>query len=209
MSPSRIRQELAQEAARILLDDGIRDFALAKRKAAEHLGVEPRHEMPRNIEIQEAAIERSRLFATDHSRQAYRERLEAARIVMERLSALEPRLVGPLLDGIVERQPLVNLHAFAETVEEVILDLGERGIRCQTGERRYRSRQGREQRVPFLSFRGPNDTDIELTVFPLDGLRQAPPSPVDGKPMARAGRADVDRLLAAANADAPAAADAS
>lgn len=202
MNPSRVRQELAQEAARILLDDGIRDFALAKRKAAEHLGVEPRHEMPGNAEIQAAAIERSRLFATDESRRAYRERLEAAQIVMERLATLEPRLVGPLLDGIVEPQPLVNLHAFAETVEEVILDLDERGIRCQTGERRYRSRQGREQRVPFLSFRGPHDTDIELTVFPLDGLRQAPPSPVDGKPMARAGRTEVEQLLATANANA-------
>jgi len=118
-------------------------------------------------------------------------------IVMERLAALEPRLVGPLLDGIVERDARINLHAFAETVEEVILDLGERGIRCDTGERRYRSRQGREQRVPYLAFRGPHDIEVEMTVFPLDGIRQAPPSPIDGRPMARAGRTEVERLLAA------------
>lgn len=195
-APSRVRQELAQEAARIMLDDGIRDFALAKRKAAEHLGVDARHEMPGNLEIQDAAIERSRLFATPSSRAAYRGRLEAALVVMERLGHLEPRLVGPLLQGLVESQPLINLHGFAETVEEVILELGDRGIQCETGERRYRSRQGREQRIPFLAFRGPDDTDIELTVFPLDGMRQAPPSPVDGRPMQRASRAEVERLLA-------------
>ncbi|WP_024327794.1 hypothetical protein [Thioalkalivibrio sp. AKL19] len=200
-SPSRVRLELAQEAARIMLDDGIRDFGLAKRKAAEHLGVDARHEMPGNLEIQDAAIERSRLFASPASRAAYRERLEAALIVMERLRHLEPRLVGPLLQGLVESQPLINLHAFAETVEEVILELGERGIHCESGERRYRSRQGREQRIPFLAFSGPDDTDIELTVFPLDGMRQAPPSPVDGRPMARATRVDVERLLAEASAD--------
>lgn len=196
-APSRIRQELAQEAARIVLDEGVRDYGLAKRKAAEHLGVDARHEMPANAEIRAAAIERSRLFADSESRQAYRDRLEAAVIVMERLAALEPRLVGPLLDGIVERHARINLHAFAETVEEVILDLGERGIRCDTGERRYRSRQGREQHVPYLAFRGPHETDVEMTVFPLDGIRQAPPSPIDGRPMARAGLTEVERLLAA------------
>ncbi|MGM0554639.1 MAG: hypothetical protein ACQETK_12890 [Pseudomonadota bacterium] len=199
--PSRIRQELAQEAARIQIDDGIRDFGLAKRKAAEHLGVDPRHDMPSNAEIQDAAIARSRLFATRASRQDYRDRLGAALTVMERLAHREPRLVGPLLTGIVERQALINLHAFAETPEEVIIELGDRGIHCDTGERRYRSRQGREQRIPFLAFRGPNGIDVELTVFPLDGIRQAPPSPVDGRPMKRANHAEVERMLAEATAD--------
>ncbi|WP_018873141.1 hypothetical protein [Thioalkalivibrio sp. ALJ16] len=208
-APSRVRQELAQEAARIMLDDGIRDFGLAKRKAAEHLGVDARHEMPGNLEIQDAAIERSRLFADADSQAAYRSRLAAALVVMERLRHLEPRLVGPLLQGLVESQPLINLHGFAETVEEVILELGERGIHCETGEHRYRSRQGREQRVPFLAFRGPDDTDVELTIFPLDGIRQAPPSPVDGRPMARAARHEVERMLedAAQSAGLSAAAD--
>lgn len=206
--PSRIRQKLAQEAARIMLDDGIRDFALAKRKAAEHLSVDARHDMPRNQEIQDAAIERSRLFADAASRASYHKRLRAALVVMDRLAHLEPRLVGPLLQGLVESQPLINLHAFAETVEEVILELGDRGIHCETGERRYRSRRGREQRTPFLAFRGPDDTEIELTVFPLDGIRQAPPSPVDGRPMQRATRADVERMLAEADPETlPAAAD--
>ena len=205
---SRIRQKLAQEAARIMLDDGIRDFALAKRKAAEHLSVDARRDMPGNQEIQDAAIERSRLFADAASRASYRERLQSALVVMDRLDHLEPRLVGPLLQGLVESQPLINLHAFAETVEEVILELGDRGIHCETGERRYRSRRGREQRTPFLAFRGPDDTEIELTVFPLDGIRQAPPSPVDGRPMQRATRADVERRLAEADPeDLPAAVD--
>ena len=37
------------------------------------------------------------------------------------------------------------------------------------------------------------DSDIEATVFPYDGLRQAPLSPVDGKPMRRA---DTRKVLA-------------
>jgi hypothetical protein len=50
-------------------------------------------------------------------------------------------------------------------------------------------------RAPFLAFRGPEGTDVELTVFPLDGLRQAPPSPIDGRPMRRLNLAGVERML--------------
>ena len=36
------------------------------------------------------------------------------------------------------------------------------------------------------------DRRVEATVFPLDGIRQAPVSPVDGKPMRRADAAELD-----------------
>ena len=40
---------------------------------------------------------------------------------------------------------------------------------------------------------------IEATVsFPIDGMRQAPISPVDGKPMKRANRDAVQKLIEAA-----------
>jgi hypothetical protein len=42
-----------------------------------------------------------------------------------------------------------------------------------------------------------DDQAIEATVFPTDGIRQAPVSPVDGRPMRRADAADVEALLAA------------
>jgi hypothetical protein len=36
---------------------------------------------------------------------------------------------------------------------------------------------------------------VDAVVFPLDGIRQAPCSPVDGKPMRRASVAEVEALL--------------
>ncbi|AHE99354.1 hypothetical protein [Thioalkalivibrio paradoxus] len=192
---SRTRQLLAEEAARIILDEGVRDYGLAKRKAAEHLGIDARRELPANTEVESALLERSRLFATADTRREYRDRLRAAMLVMERLSEFEPRLVGPLLQGVLQPQAVINLHGFADTVEEVIIRLGDRGISCRTGERQYRG-GGAGLRVPYLGFRGPDDTQIELTVFPTDGIRQAPPSPVDGRPMRRLGLSRVRELLA-------------
>ena len=37
---------------------------------------------------------------------------------------------------------------------------------------------------------------IEVTVFPPEGIRQAPVSPVDGRPMRRASALEVEALLA-------------
>ena len=201
MPESRARQRLAEEAARIILEEGVRDYGLAKRKAAAHLGMSGRREMPANTEVEAAVLERNRLFADAADRREYRDRLRAAAMVMERLAGLEPRLVGPLVTGIMEPQPLINLHGFSETVEEVIFQLGDMGIQCRSGERHYRGGQG--TRVPFLSFRGPEGLDIELTVFPADGIRQAPPSPIDGRPMRRLGLPAVQELIAEVEADLP------
>ena len=192
---SRTRVRLAEEAARIILEDGVRDYGLAKRKAADHLGLDARRELPTNVEIEHAVLERNRLFESPATRREYRNRLEAAAVVMKQLAPLQPRLVGPLLLGILEPQPIINLHGFAETVEEVIIELADRGIATRAGERHY-GRGGRNLQVPYLSFRGPDGVDIELTIFPPDGLRQAPPSPIDGKPMRRLNLAGVHTLLA-------------
>ena len=40
-----------------------------------------------------------------------------------------------------------------------------------------------------------DDQSIEATVFPTDGIRQAPVSPVDGRPMKRANTVEVEALL--------------
>lgn len=192
---SRNRLRLADEAARIILEEGIRDYGLAKRKAAERLGTGNPKDLPANTEVADAVLARSRLYRTPTEQHEYQERLRTAALVMERLRALEPRLVGPLLLGILEPQPVINLHGFADTVEEVIIDLRDRGIPSRTGERRYRG-PGSGIRVPFLRFRGPEGMEIELTIFPRNGIRQAPPSPIDGRPMRRMDLAGVRTLLA-------------
>ncbi len=194
MPESRTRQRLAEEAARIVLEEGVRDYGLAKRKAADHLGITGRRDLPANTEIESAVLERNRLFATPGQRREYIARLRTAALVMTRLEPLETRLVGPLLLGIVEPQAVINLHGFAETVEEVMIELGDRGIQCRSGERHYRG-AGMDIRAPFLAFRGPEGIDVELTVFPLDGLRKAPPSPIDGRPMRRLNLAGVQGLI--------------
>ena len=49
------RQHMAQLAARLMSEQGIRDFRIAKQKAAQHLGIDVRNSvLPKNSEIEAA-----------------------------------------------------------------------------------------------------------------------------------------------------------
>ena len=63
-----LRRALAQEAARIMSEHGIRDFLTAKRKAAERFGVTDGSVLPKNTEIEDALAEYQRLFGGDAAR---------------------------------------------------------------------------------------------------------------------------------------------
>ena len=70
-----------------------------------------------------------------------------------------------------------------------------RGIEHRLFERRLRVRRDQSCAYPGYRFDW-NALTIEATVLAYDGLRQAPLSPVDGKPMRRASIKKVKRLLA-------------
>ena len=188
------RAAVAQEAARIMREAGIRDYRLAKTKAAERLGVVNRQSLPSNSEIEAAVSEQQRLFGGD----AYAGRLQdlrsAAVHVMQLLETFEPRLVGSVLTGAVTDHSEINLHVFADAPEAVVLELMHKGIRYREGERRVRFNGNRYENVPTLTFEVGEDIVVEAAIFGPSGLRQPPTCPVEGRPMKRARIAEVEAL---------------
>ena len=190
-----LRRALAQEAARIMAQHGIHDFLTAKRKAAERLGVADSAALPRNTEIEAALIEYQRLFDAHGHEQSLQQQRRAALQAMHGLSQFEPRLVGPVLTGTATAHADIQLHLFADCAENVTLQLVDRGSAHEVPERRVRLDAERIKAFPGLRFAVDNRR-VDATVFPLDGIRQAPVSPVDGKPMRRADAAELATLLA-------------
>ncbi|HUK01039.1 MAG TPA: hypothetical protein VLW26_02060 [Steroidobacteraceae bacterium] len=189
-----LRRALAQEAARIMAEHGIADFLFAKRKAAERFGVTDSAVLPKNTEIESALVEYQRLFeGTTHSETLHAQR-SAALSAMRRLEAFEPRLVGPVLSGTATEHAEVQLHLFAERAESVTLSLMEQGIPHEITSRRVKMNAERVIEYPGVRF-AVGDHAIAATVFPTDGIRQAPVSPVDGRPMRRADAAELEALL--------------
>ncbi len=190
----QMRLRLAQEAARIIEEEGIRDFHSAKRKAATHLAATDTRNMPSNSEIEQALIEYQRLFKSTTQPNHLRELRQAALYALRFFTRFHPRLVGSVLSGTANAHSDVNLHLFADVPEDVALFLMQEGIPYDIGERRLRLNNDASANYPVYRFLA-GETRLDLTVFPIDGERQAPRSPVDGKPMRRAGLTAVEALL--------------
>jgi hypothetical protein len=190
-----MRQRIAMEAARILAESGRTDYQAAKRKAATRLGAPETRNLPSNLEIEEALAEHHRLFNGDTQPARLRQLREAALEAMQFFERFQPRLVGSVLSGTAAVHAEVQLHLFAGTPEEVAFFLVDWEIPYKEAERRFRF--GREQYAELPAYRFmAGDVPIEVTVFPTDGLRKPPLSPVDGRPMQRGTLATVEQLIA-------------
>ncbi|MDY6812170.1 MAG: hypothetical protein SV108_00625 [Pseudomonadota bacterium] len=191
------RERIAQTAARIMFDQGVRDFQLAKQKAALQLGIARNSSnMPRNREIEEALREYQRLFHAPRQREALVAQRQAALAAMELLADFQPRLTGPVLRGSATPHSPVTLLLSADAPEQVAMRLMDTRVNYQESERQLRL-EGRAQGFACYRF-DLGEITVEAIVLGPESYRQSPPaSPVDGRPAERAGPTQLARLLAA------------
>jgi len=193
------RLEVAAEAARILATEGQHNYHAAKKKAAERIGVSARVALPSNIEVKDALRSYQALYGgSAHLQNIERLRSTAVRSMLL-LEKFQPRLVGSVLDGTASPHSRISLHVFADPIESLVLFLRDGGIAFTQEQRQIRWFDGTHRPVPVLVFEL-DDDKIEMTVFDPIHLRQAPPSPIDGRPQQRANVAEVELLLRGPNA---------
>lgn len=189
---SHLRQEIAQVSARLIVQEGITDYHLAKRKAAAQLGISQRQHLPSNEEIRKEVLIYQRLFqAKQHPQQLATLRATAME-AMRLLSQFQPRLVGEVLEGTAHRHSGITLHLFTDSPEEVAFFLMEKGIPYRLGERRFRLPE--TVNYPCYQFVAGTET-VALIVFKINDIRWSPPDPIDGKPMRRADLSAVRELM--------------
>lgn len=188
------RQRIAIEAARMMAEEGVKGYQTAKKKAAHRLSVSDKHAMPSNTEIEHELRAYQQMFRSDAQPRALRKLRETALSAMQFLERFKPRLVGPVLEGTADQYSTICLHVFAETPEELAIFLMEASIPYEMGEANLRITPHERRQLPVYAFMA-EEIPIELVVFEPEGLRQAPLSPVDQKPMRRANYAGVRLLL--------------
>ena len=188
-----MRVRLAQEAARILVESGGQDYFLAKRKAAIHLGAEDTKNMPSNTEVEQALIEYQRIFRADSQPQILHALREEALRAMDFFTPFHPRLVGPVLQGTAHENTPITLHLFSATVEDIGLFLMHHQIPYELVDKRLRLSTDQHQNFPCYCFMA-GRFKIEVLVF-TEKKSVVPMSPVDGRPMRRAGITELQELL--------------
>jgi hypothetical protein len=190
-----LSSRVVHEAARIVCEDGLSDYRLAKQKAAERLGLGWGAPMPSNADLQAAVIQYQRLFGG----RAYAERLRHLRRTavqaMRMLKDYGPRLVGAVASGATTEAHAVQLHCFADKPEMIDVLLESKGIAFEVSDRRYRYGDGQTQDVPVLSFDAA-DVGVSIAVFPERDQRRPPLSTLDGAPVKRLDLASAEALAA-------------
>jgi hypothetical protein len=149
----RLKILMAQESARIMVEEGVQDFRSAKRKAAIRLAVTDKAALPDNAEIEQALLDYQRLFHADRQALRLRGLRETALEVMLFLARFRPRLVGPVLSGTAGPHADIGLHLFADTPMDVLLFLMEHRIPFDTTEHRLKLGNGDPVCLPAFRLR--------------------------------------------------------
>ena len=192
---SHMRERITQLAARLMAEDGVDDFALAKRKAARQLGAIDTQNLPNNSEIEQALREYHALYQHDELRSRLRELREQAIRVMREFAPFDPHLTGSVLVGTATRYSDINLLLFTDSPKEVELFLLNRNLLFKSGEKRYRFSDG-VRSVPVLTLTESGGADVSAAIFSTQDLKHMPLSPVDGRAMEKARLPEVEALLA-------------
>jgi hypothetical protein len=192
----QLRQQLAYLAAKLVAEDGVSDYLIAKRKAAERLGVTNRQQLPSNAEIAQALEDYQRIFQSDTQPKRLARMRRIALKAMEFLESFRPRLCGPVLEGTAYEHSEITLHLYADAPETVALQLLDRDIPYSACERRIRCDASTNTPYPAYRFLA-DGIAVVLVIFPEKAKNLAPLSPTDGRPMQRATITNLRSLLGA------------
>lgn len=187
------RQRLAQAAARLIAEGGEQEIIRARRKAAAQLGINAPEQIPELDEIEQALRDYQRLFQS-HSQPIELQQLRQTALQAMRLfKFFQPHLSGPLVSGIADHHSPIQLHLFADNSETLVIFLLQQQIPFEQDEQTVQTGRNRtEQRIRFRFVAA--ETPVELTLFPLVGLRQRL-FDRDGRALQRLSMTQLERLL--------------
>ena len=193
-----MRARIAAAAARLMAEDGIDDFALAKRKAARQLGASEKESLPGNDEIESELRAYRALYQAEEHPHVIGELRRIALEAMQALAQFNPYLTGPVLKGIAGPYAEIDLQLFPDSAKDVEIFLLDRNIPFSTHEgRRYSGDQPRA--ASFISLLW-QDVPLRLAVFDPRDERLSLKTSQAGRAIERAGIAEVCAIILRKNA---------
>lgn len=195
MTESRLRRQIAFEAARLMYSREESEYFRAKLKAARRIAkgwVKP-SELPSNAEIRDEIQCMARLFEGAKRFDELREmRVDALRM-MRSMSRFRPRLIGSVLTGHIRAGSDIDLHLFSDSIEAVTHELDEQGLIYDV-ERKVVKKQGETRTFTHVHLR--DRFDFELTIYAADQAHIVFKSSITGKPMDRKSIAELAQFMA-------------
>jgi hypothetical protein len=164
-----MREQLAQQAAKLMAEDGITDHAFAKRKAAKQLGASDTQHLPSNQEVDEALHSYRLLYQQDtHPDILYQLRMEALE-AMQLFAPFHPYLTGSVLSGTAGEHSDINLMLFSDDEKAVLLFLLKHNLEFEDGEWLVRV-GGHEESVPSYTLNSESGSQTHIIVLPENAI---------------------------------------
>lgn len=187
------RSRIAHLAARLMAEDGIEDYALAKRKAARQAGAPDSRQLPTNEEVDAALRLHQQLYQEETHRVRLRGLRGRAVKAMRAFEQFNPYLTGSVLNGNAGKFADINLQLFTDNVKAVELHLINHGIPYKTTQSRLYS--GEDPRTAPVFTVNDDGVEIQLTVLSTRDLRAPLKTSLEGRAINRAKLQAVETLL--------------
>lgn len=194
MNQSKLRRQIAWEAARLMYERQETEYYQAKMKSARRIcrgWVKPA-DLPSNREIRDQVQQLARLYEGESRRDNLLAMRIAALEMMRVLAAFRPRLIGSVLTGHIRQGSDIDLHIFSDSLEAVTHVLDQEGLPYDV-ERKRVCKQG-EQRI-YEHVHVPGEYLMELTVYPARQVHHVFKSSITGKAIERASIAQLEQFL--------------
>ena len=180
------RASIASAAARLMAEDGITDYHLAKKKAARQLGLTDHVAFPDNAEVEAELRAYRSLYQGDDHQEMITAMRRTALGLLELLAEFHPYLTGSVLDGTAGEHSNIDILLFADSAKEVEIFLLNRSIDVD-------HREPRNDKVEAVLVMETDSADANLVIMPPQ-LERVSMKHRDGRPRERI-RADALRAL--------------
>ena len=130
------REHIAQAAAQLIIESGIDDWQLARRKAVKQLGLSERAPMPDRAELEAALREYAAIYLSDEQPELVAELRHEALQWMELLREFDPELTGPAAEGWAYPGCEIRLELLADDVKLVEITMLNRQVRVDHAQAR-------------------------------------------------------------------------
>ena len=116
---AQLRTQIANAAARLIAENGLADYAQAKRKAARSLGLPDNTPLPENAEVDSELRSYQRLFQNDEQSERIAHLRRKAAEMMAIVERFNAYLTGPVLDGSAGRYAEIDIQLFTDSAKDV------------------------------------------------------------------------------------------
>ena len=119
MSSKNIKLSVANLAAQLIMEEGIKDYLYAKKKAAKSLGINENANLPTNSQIDKAIDEFNKIFSPNIDIEFLQQFKTQALEVMSIFKNFKPHLMNQLSQGVIPKFPEIKINLFADNLKDV------------------------------------------------------------------------------------------